>query len=246
MCPSDGASRTHLCVDRVKSPLQPADLSPNGCSAFSPRSIFRALTESFGLSATTLILMHHPLLVLFTLLLVPSAFAQEYALDKRSYLLGGALSFSSTGTDTDSDEFENLGRLNESSLTLTFGYFVAPGFSLGLNLQADAAQQEEVTLSTGAIGPRGAYYFGGPTSVTVPFLGATVGLSSLTLEIDDVGSETANGLFLGVEGGVSHFLARNVAITGTAFYQRKSFSGDYESLSDNAFGFRGGVTAFIF
>ena len=188
--------------------------------------------------------MHRLLFVLAALLLAPGVFAQSYPIDKGSYLLGGAVSFSSQGGDlftgNDSD------RLTTVSVYPTFAYFISPGLALGGDVQFQKSSQGDFSSTTIGIGPSIAYYFGQPTTRTFPFIGASIGYTSLSFDSGDFGSDGINGYQFGVTGGLSHMIARNVALTGSLFYQNQTFSESGESASGDTFGFQGGVTAFIF
>ena len=184
-------------------------------------------------------------IVLAALLFAPSALAQTYAIDKGSYLLGGGLSFTSQGGDlfvggSDDD------RIISISITPTLGYFVAPGLALGGDVQLQRASRSEFSSTSITIGPSLAYYFGQPTTRTYPFIEAGIGYTRISFDFDESDSGSTNGYQFGVSGGLSHMIARNVALTGALFYQNQTFSDDGESASGDTFGFQGGVTAFIF
>lgn len=192
--------------------------------------------------------MRHTLLILFALLLVPSAFAQEYAIDKGSYLLGGTARFSSQGTTIEVDGFgeQDSDRLTEIAYNVSFGYFVASGLALGIDSQYERLSQGDVSQTITSVGPSLSYFFGQPTSTLYPFLSATAGFSSISVDVDEGGSSSTSGFRFGFSGGLSYMIARNVALTGALFYQNESFDDDGASVTNDAFGFQGGVTAFIF
>jgi hypothetical protein len=189
--------------------------------------------------------MRHTFLILLALLLVPNASAQEYAIDKGSFLLGGTVGFSSQGSESSAFEGDE-DRIAQALINTSFRYFVAPGFALGVNALVSSTTQGDVTVSDATVGPSLSLYFGQPTSIVYPFISGTVGFSTLSVEVDDVGSDSVNGALLGLEGGISYMIARNVALTGSLYYQRQGFSDSGESVTNDVFGFQGGVTAFIF
>lgn len=191
--------------------------------------------------------MHRALLVLATLLLTPGALAQEYAIDKGSYLFGGTATFSSQGSTIEVDGFgeQDADRLTEIAYNVSFGYFVVPGLALGVDSEYLRRSQGDAAETVTSVGPSLAYFFGQPTSKVYPFLSASVGLSTISVEIDD-NSGSTNGLRYGFAGGLSYFIARNVALTGALFYRNQSFDDDGASVTNDAFGFQGGVTAFVF
>ena len=176
------------------------------------------------------------------LLVVPSALAQSYAIDKGSYLLGGAVGFSSLGGDL----YGSDDRATTINVSPTFSYFVTPGLALGAEVSYARQSKGDFSLSTLGLGPNLAYYFGGPASTTYPFVSASALYTSLNTD-SDFGGGDASGFGFGLAGGLAHMLARNVALTGSLFYQTQSFSEDGEdSVSGNILGFQGGVTAFIY
>ena len=191
--------------------------------------------------------MHRLLFVLASLLFAPGVFAQSYPIDKGSSLLGGTISFSSQGGDLFTGDGDN-DRLTSVSVNPTFGYFVTPGLALGGDVQFQKDSQGDFSSTSIGIGPSIAYYFGQPATRTFPFISATVGYTYTSLSYDSgvFGSQGINGYQFGVSGGLSHMIARNVALTGALFYQNQTFTEDGESASGDAYGFRGGVTAFIF
>ena len=189
--------------------------------------------------------MHRPLFVLAALLLAPSVFAQSYAIDKGSYLLGGTVSFSSQGGELFFSGDEDGDRATIISVNPTFGYFITPGVALGGDVQFTKSSQSDFSSTTIGIGPSIAYYFGQPTTRTFPFIGATIGYLRSAYDLGEDFEPTSisvNGYQFGVSGGLSHMIARNVALTGALFYQSQTFRG----ASGDTFGFRGGVTAFVF
>ncbi len=184
--------------------------------------------------------MYRLLSLALVLTVAPSAFAQTYAIDKGSYLLGGTVSFTSTGGDTLFDEDE---RLTEFSINPDLAYFVIPGLALGANVSYSRISERNFSFTTIGIGPSIAYYFGGPANKAYPFVAGSVLYASSDGDISGFGSELA--------GGVSYMIARNVGLTGEAFYRLSRLSGDVfpgveRDFDSNTFGLRGGVTAFIF
>lgn len=120
-----------------------------------------------------------------------------------------------------------------------------PGLALGLDSQYQRFSQSGDAQTATSVGPSLSYFFGQPTSTIFPFISASAGFSTLAVEFDG-GSGSTNGFRYGFSGGLSYMIARNVALTGAVFYQNQSFSEDDITQTDDAFGFQGGVTAFIF
>ncbi len=191
--------------------------------------------------------MTRTLYLLAALVLAPTALAQSYAIDKSSYVFGGTARFASQGTTISFDDFgeEDSDRLTEIAYSVSFGYFVVPGLALGADSQYQRFSQDGVSQTSTSVGPNLSYYFGTAASKAYPFVTGAVGFS--TLRIQNRESEgSSNGFRFGAAGGLSYLIARNVALTGAVFYQNESFSDDGASITNDAFGFQGGVTAFIF
>lgn len=185
--------------------------------------------------------MHRILFVLAALFFASDAFAQEYAIDKGSYLLGGAISFTSQGGDIAGDSDE---RLTTLTINPNFAYFVTPGLALGADVLYTSTSFSGNSNTSVGIGPQLSYFFGGPESSTYPFINAGVNYTSL-----DIG-ETVSGFGADFGGGIVFMVARNVGLTVQAFYQFSNLSADTDfgefDLDSNTFGVQGGVTAFIF
>lgn len=183
--------------------------------------------------------MHRVLFALAALLLAPGALAQSYPIDKGSYLLGGTVSFTSQGDDDDDGE-----RLTTLELNPSFAYFVTPGLALGADMFYVSREFIGRSSTSTGIGPQLAYYFGGPTSKSYPFLAVGVSYTSMDFGV------TYSGFGADLSGGMVFMVARNVGLTTEAFYQVLSLSADTDfgddEFSTNAIGIRGGVTAFIF
>ncbi len=178
-------------------------------------------------------------ILLTALLLAPSALAQSYPIDQGSYLLGGTASFTSQGDDDDDGE-----RLTTFELSPSFSYFVTPGLAVGAEMFYISNEFLGRSSTSTGIGPQLAYFFGGPSSKSYPFVAAGVSYTSMKF------STTYSGFSADLSGGMVFMVARNVGLTAEAFYRTLSLSGDNDfgddDFSTNAIGIRGAVTAFIF
>jgi hypothetical protein len=170
-------------------------------------------------------------------LLATAASAQGYPTDKGSILLDGAISFTSQGFE-DVDE-----RATNINVNPSLGYFIMPGLAIGAEVLLDKTSFDELSSTSLGVGPFVAYFFGGPASRTYPFISAGVNYVSNSTE----GVDTS-GLGAEVAAGAAFMVARNAALTASAFAQFSSFSavGSDESFGSNTFGVRGGVAVFIF
>jgi len=182
------------------------------------------------------------LLMVFALVALPAtASAQEYPVDRGSMVLGGSVSWTSSGGDL----YENSDgdRLNSLLLNPEVMYFVMPGLAIGGELYVERASQGDFDATTIAVGPQISYYFGGPTSSVYPFLSAMVGYADMSSDAFD-----ASGLAFGFTGGAAFMLSRSVALTAGATYQLQNLSVDQldESVDSNAFALQLGVQAFLY
>lgn len=167
-------------------------------------------------------------LFLVVLFLIPTAPAQEYATDKGSLLLAGSFGLTSYG------ERGGEGRSTLLSINPNISYFVIPGLALGADLGIFTFFEGGFSSTSLSVGPKLAYFFGGPTSTTRPFLASALTYGRYS------GSDSVLGA--DVSGGALFMLTRSVGITTEAFYQTFSYSDDDSS---NSFGLRGGVTVFV-
>lgn len=176
--------------------------------------------------------MRYFTLVLAAFFLVPSTRAQDYAIDKGSFLVSGSLNFSSSGSGRDDNRSTVL------SINPDFSYFVTSGLAIGASASVSRFSSGDDSATSFGVGPRIAYYFGGPTSTLFPFVSAGVNYSD-TEGLSALGADLAAGAVI--------MIARNVGLNGEAFYQTARFSRDDGSeFSRNSFGIRGGVTVFVF
>ena len=165
-------------------------------------------------------------------LTAPVAAQTGYPVQKGNVSLGGTASFSSS-------QFEDSDRLTTLTLSPSALFFVADGLAVGGNASFIRASSDGDSSSSFGIGPRIAYYFGGPASSVYPFVSAGVAYTSLNENLSALGGEVA--------GGAVFMLSRSVGLSGEAYFQAQSYSFDGldESLSGNEFGFRGGIVAFL-
>ena len=162
--------------------------------------------------------------------------AQSYPIDKGSMIIGGSAGFQSMG----GEELRGDERTTIFTIAPQFYYFVAPNISVGATLSYQSISRGDDSDSATGIGPGIFYFFGDENSKTFPFLGVNYMYTS------DKDSYTKNDINL--IGGAAFMIAKNVAITGSAFYMIESYSpdGSDESFSGNTFGVQFGVDVFVF
>lgn len=113
---------------------------------------------------------------------------------------------------------------------LRYGYFLTPAVQLGVQLSA--IKFEDVD-TFGDVGAFGAYHFGSPGSMTVPYVGAQVGTG--------FGFDDSNPFTFGGFAGLKYFLGQAGAISPELFVMRSSA----DDFSWTSFGLRVGVSVFF-
>ena len=179
-----------------------------------------------------------------------SLLAQSYPVDKGSTMIMGSFTFSSSGGDL----YENGDgdRLTSFELSPVFGYFVAPGFSIGLQATYSSLSQGDASYHSWSAGPEIAYFFGGNEAKesingsTYPFLTASYyfqgnSYSSGSSDRSDSGSKLRFGI------GVDHLITESVGLFGLFAYDLDSEKAeDGESVSGNQFGIYAGFNIFLY
>jgi len=174
--------------------------------------------------------------------LVPSASAQTYAMDRGVWTVAGSASVSHS----------NVGGLDNGSTAISLfpsvGYFFLPGFLVAVTLQYAHNSGNDNTSTRFGAGPRLAYYFGSGSATFHPYVAAEAFIGSESRGF--MGFTSSNGFssWRGA-GGIALLLARNVAVTGEAFYGQihsdapAALSSSYTSAS---FGLSFGLSLFLY
>jgi len=175
--------------------------------------------------------------------LVPSASAQTYAMDRGVWTVAGSATVS---------HFNILGSDNGStaiSLFPSVGHFFLPGFLVAATLQYTHSSGSGSTSTGFGAGPRLAYYFGNGSASFHPYVAAAALIGSDSREF--MGSSGSNGWWSWRgAGGIAFLLARNVAVTGEAFYGQvhRDVPGALGSFSQTSasFGLTFGLALFLY
>ena len=173
----------------------------------------------------------------FTILLVlilssSQLFAQKkFAVDKGSIIVAGSAGFSSTGNG-ESDRFT----LITASPSLSF--FVVPNLAIGGSGNFRRFSSSGSSSTFIGIGPTVAYYFGGINTKSYPFVSSSFSYNKLL--------DFSSQISLQFSSGVAFMIAKNVAITGEAFFLVIRESQDGADENGNSFGIQIGVSTFIF
>ena len=135
------------------------------------------------------------------------------------------------------------------SLRPSVGYFFLPGFVVGATLQYAHSSGSGSTWTGFGAGPSLAYYFGKGSLSFHPYVTAAALFGSDSQEF--MGSTSSRGWWSWRgAGGIAFLLARNVAVTGEAFYGQVHYdvSGAGESLSQTSasFGLSFGLSLFLY
>ena len=178
--------------------------------------------------------------------LVPSASAQSYAMDHGAWTVGGTASVAHGSTQG----FDN-GR-TAISLFPSVGYFFLPGFLVAATLRYAHSSGGSSTSTGFGAGPRLAYYFGKGSATFHPYVAAAalVGSDSPGFTGSN-GSNGSNGWWSWRgAGGIAFLLARNVAVTGEAFYGQIHYDLPdvipSSSRTTDSFGLSFGLSLFLY
>jgi hypothetical protein len=175
--------------------------------------------------------------VLALFIMLPAlAFAQkDYAIDKGVILVDGMASYTSAGGDLRGEE-----RATTVYLDPSIGYFIMPHLAIGVNFGFWKMSQGDYSDSIFEIGPSVAYFLGDASSKVYPFVAGTF----LYRSDDDEYTETD----IKFEGGAAFMVAKNVAISGSAFYMMESRTPEDadDSVGGNTFGVEFGIGIFIY
>lgn len=173
------------------------------------------------------------LILLVLLLLSPiRLFSQKsYAVDRGSIILGGTAGFSSTG--------ENGGdRFTRIALTPSLSYFLVPNLAIGGNATYSRFSTSGFSSTFFGIGPTIAYYFGDMNSKSYPFVSSSFFYGR---QLD-----FSSRIDLRFSSGVAFLIAKNVAITGEAFFLLINTIDAGPEDNGNSFGIEIGISTFIF
>ena len=149
--------------------------------------------------------------------LVPSASAQSYAMDRGAWTVGGSASlthYNVAGLDNGSTAI---------SLFPSVGYFFLPGFLVAATLQYAHSSGGGFASTGFGAGPRLAYYFGNGSASFHPYVAAGALIGSESRKFPGSTSSYGWWSWRGA-GGIALLLARNVAVTGEAFYGQTRYA----------------------
>ncbi len=188
---------------------------------------------------------HSIYLIILAALLTSPGFSQpQFAVDKGSYGIAGAASFSSLGDGALGGDRTTLINISPSVL-----YFVLPGLGLGGTVNYARASSGSSTQNSFGIGPTVAYYFHPPSSRVFPLLR----FKYLYSDTGGGGVVDSNGNSFQFSGGATFMISKNIGLVSEVFYSytRQSiddrfggrFLTDYRT---NTIGIQLGIDVFVF
>jgi hypothetical protein len=163
--------------------------------------------------------------------------AQQPAVDKGSYLIGGQASFSvQSRSEFDED-------VTELTLMPYVQVFVSRGLAIGGELELARSSYDDLTLTRFGIGPAISYYFV-KSSPVQPFVRGSIRLARATSKSNSVDSDQ-NLFGYRLAGGMLVLLSDAVGLDVSLYYDRLQIrnSTDFDLAT---FGLALGVSAFLF
>ncbi len=163
---------------------------------------------------------------------------QQRPLDKGTFNVGGAISFTSS-----SGEFYGDDAISSFSLMPAVRYFVIDGLAVGLDLLLQTNSAGEYTDTTFGIGPTVAYMFDVNSPTFYPYVGAGVVYGSNKQSWDRY---STTGFIFKFAGGVAFMLNPNLAVLAELGYAIESYKyGEWDAESGGTFSLSIGLSAFI-
>jgi len=173
-----------------------------------------------------------------------SGAAQSHATDRGVWLLDGSASLVHTAASGSSSGSTGLG------ISGAVGYFLIPGVAVSANLQFAHSTASGSSSTLYGIGPGIAYYFGRGAHKVHPFLAVSALFAHQTLSSSGTSTATSHSLAWVGSGGLVFLLARNVGVTGEAYYTQSHFTSSYLGTSSTRtqkqYGTRFGLAVFIY
>lgn len=173
------------------------------------------------------------------------------AIDRGSIVIDGSASISHSNTTADGAGTDSESSSTQLSLLPSLLYFVAPRIAVGGSVELSRYSTEGVSSSTVGIGPAARLYLAGESAKVLPYFGASVRVTRVSLDFDS-GASPPSSTRLGLEGvaGITWLFSRQVGILTEAFVQRQSYENSSVSnatvdVTSTNFGVRVGVAAFI-
>lgn len=192
--------------------------------------------------------MTHRWLIPALMVCVLASLAQgqpTWALDRGSVLIGGSASYYEAGGEAQSFSTK------KSWDVLPYAYYcISPNVALGgaFLLSSETRSGYESNTFAG-VGPGLMAYFADSTSTVYPFVGLNLYYAFLSSE--NLGSSSGtlrslHGYAFELTLGGTYMMNRYVGITGMLYYQGQQLSEDGDWKGGKRYGYRIGLTGFIF
>jgi hypothetical protein len=164
------------------------------------------------------------------------ATAQVPALDQGSLMVGGS---AFVGSQSHGDDE----RTTTISLAPALQFFVIPGLAVGGDLRYTRSSRDEFTSSSYVIGPAATYYFVRDGAAIQPFVTASVGFGSSSIE----GFQDSESSVTAYQGGagVLFLLNEAVGLDVQAFYLSESLEAGGAEQDEDRFGLSIGFSTFL-
>jgi len=176
---------------------------------------------------------------------VNAAFATENAVDKGSMLIAGAASAGFSSASGDLWENADGDAITVISLYPSAMYFFMPNFAVGATVGFMNSSQGDASISSMMLGPKVAYFFSLTDSKIHPFLAASGGYSSYSVENGE--KMTQDGFEFSGMGGALFMVGDHMGFTGEVVVTYESLAWeDEDSETGMTIGVRLGVVGFIF
>ncbi len=186
-------------------------------------------------------------LIALTLALAPRAAGQQYAMDRGVWILGGGAGLShgrSTCTGCSSSSYTSL------DIFPQVGYFVAPGLAITADLNFWYRWGTGISETQYGAGPGVAYYFTQRPARLHPFVKAGIRYFHVTSSQSGTSTVRYHSFQWQGSAGLALMVARNVAVTGEAYYRHiysHSSRGGFSNSSTHAsYGTSFGVAVFLY
>jgi len=173
-----------------------------------------------------------------------TVFAGDYAVDKGSALVSGTFSFANASGDLYEEDGNSATTI---SLNPSVLYFVIPNFAVGGNFLLAHTSQGDASMSALAIGPKVAYFIGGPNSKVYPYFGAGFAYVRQSVSLGGGDDFTISGTKISLGAGAAVMVKPHWALVFEGAYNLDNMKPENEeSVSGNIFAVSVGIAGFIF
>lgn len=159
-------------------------------------------------------------------LVVGTAFSQDFAVDKKAWIISGTVEFSSSSGDlyenADGDAVTEIGFMPAAD------YFVMPNIFVGGMISYVSMSQGDVSVSSMGIGPEVGYAFGNADSKVFPFAKAGFQYLSMSADYGSGNDFDATQTDIIISLGVILPVKEHIGISPELSYHIQSYDPDVE------------------